>query len=67
MLPALGVPGQVVGLVKGEGFLIKAGKGTVLITEVQPAGKRRMSASEFMAGNKLQVGEIFGVDSGQHI
>ncbi len=32
----------------------------VEILELQPAGKRRMSAKEFLRGNKLQPGDCFG-------
>lgn len=35
------------------GIEIACGKGSVIITELQPEGKRRMTAAEFLAGNKL--------------
>jgi methionyl-tRNA formyltransferase len=44
-----------------EGLLVATGQGTLLLREVQPAGKRRMSAQEFLAGYRVAVGARFGV------
>jgi methionyl-tRNA formyltransferase len=42
-------------------FRIAAGDGTVLeVLELQPAGKRRMSAAEFLRGHRLQPGDRLG-------
>jgi methionyl-tRNA formyltransferase len=38
-------------------FIIACGEGSVEITELQPEGKKRMSATAFLAGHKLSVGE----------
>ena len=44
-----------------EGTLtVAAGQGVVEITEVQPAGRRRMSVREFLAGHHVTIGEKFG-------
>lgn len=43
--------------VQPEGILVKAGNGAVLLTEVQPTSKRRMSASEFARGYRVAEGE----------
>lgn len=48
--------GRVV-LVDAEGITVAAGRGTVVINEVQLSGKRRMSAQEFLAGHPLGVGD----------
>jgi len=32
----------------------------VVVKEVQPPGRRRMSVKEFLAGHPLGVGETFG-------
>lgn len=39
---------------------IACGKGSVLLQEVTPQGSRRMSAADYLRGNKLRVGEILG-------
>ncbi len=38
---------------KAEGIEIACGKGSVVITALQPEGKRAMTAAQFLAGNKL--------------
>ena len=49
-------PGQ---LLSSEGqLIIGCGTGAVEIIELQPAGKRRMSATEFLAGNVVDEGEV---------
>ncbi len=51
-------PGTVVG-VAGERVSGGAGRGVVDLAEVQPAGRRRMSVKEFLAGHPVHVGETF--------
>lgn len=58
LLPAS--PGEATPMPRGEGILVRAGEGYALITEVQPEGKRRMTAREFLAGNPLPRGTFFG-------
>lgn len=44
-----------------EGVFVAAGEGTfVKIVELQPAGKRRMSAGDFLRGRPLQAGDRLG-------
>ena len=43
-----------------EALVVATGQGTLIIKEVQPAGKRRMLVKEFLAGHPIQVGEKFG-------
>ena len=52
-------PGTIV-RVSPEGIDVATGAGTLLIREVQPAGRRRMSVREFLAGRAVQAGERFG-------
>jgi len=52
-------PGTVIKCGK-EGIEVSCGKGSLLVTEVQPAGKRRMHASEWLAGHCLQPGTRLG-------
>ena len=48
-------PGTVVGAGK-EGIELACGGGkTLLITELQPAGKKRMAASAYLLGHKIEV------------
>lgn len=51
--------GTVMIKVKGEGFVVQTGKGSVLITKVQPFGKKIMTADSFMNGYNLEVGYEF--------
>ncbi len=52
-------PGCVLGKA-ADGLLVAAGKGTLRITELQPAGKRRMSVKEFLASRVLKARSRFG-------
>ena len=52
-----GPPGTV--LAVGERLVVATGEGALEILELQPAGKRRMAASEFLRGNPAQVSEKF--------
>lgn len=40
-----------------DGIIIGCKDGSVKITEVQPEGKRRMSAKDYTLGNKIKVGD----------
>jgi methionyl-tRNA formyltransferase len=57
-----GAPGMVL-RADEEGVLIAAGEGAVLVREVQPPGKRRMSAGEWVRGRGVVVGDCFGADA----
>lgn len=55
-----GRPGEVIEAA-GNTLAIACGRGTLLqVIELQPEGKRRMSARDFLNGAKAEVGEIFG-------
>lgn len=55
------VPGEPGAIVEPETFLVACGDGNGLrLTELQPEGKRRMEAAEFLRGKKLQKGEQLG-------
>lgn len=49
-------PGEVVEVVPGEGFVVQAGDEAVLVLEVQPAGRRRMPAADYLRGHRLPPG-----------
>ncbi len=44
---------------KGKGFAIQTGKGLLLITELQPAGKKLQSGWDFVNGARIAIGESF--------
>jgi methionyl-tRNA formyltransferase len=54
-LEGSGVPGRIEKASKGE-LIVGTGKGVLLIEELQPEGKKTMSAASFIAGRKLKEG-----------
>ncbi len=56
--PPKGEPGLVTWT--GSDFIeVATGDGSLLLREVQPEGKRRMSVRDFLAGHKIKTGTIF--------
>ena len=53
-----GAPGEVRGTV--DGLRIATGQRAVQVEEVQPAGKARMAAAEWVRGRGAQAGQRFG-------
>lgn len=51
--------GEIVDFNK-TGFTVKTGKGNLVINELQLEGKKRMTTDAFLAGNKLEKGEMLG-------
>ena len=51
-------PGTIVGI-DHEAIRVAAGRGIVSLQEVQPAGRRRMSTKQFLAGHPMQPGDHF--------
>ncbi|MFN7860241.1 MAG: methionyl-tRNA formyltransferase [Pseudanabaena sp.] len=49
--------GKIVEILKGKGFGLQTGKGLLLITEVQPAGKKLQSGWDFVNGARIAIGE----------
>jgi len=43
-----------------EGIEVAAAEGTLLLTEVQPAGKKAMSAADFLRGGAMKPGTVLG-------
>lgn len=56
---ASGAPGEIVATAD-DGLVVAAGEGAVVLTEVQPAGKARMSGVDFVNGYQPQLGEVLG-------
>ena len=52
-------PGRVLEA-EGDRLVVKTGDGAVLLSQVQPAGKRVMNIDEFLRGYHVAVGERFG-------
>lgn len=51
-------PGTVINI-STEGIFVATGKGILLIKELQPENKNRMTASEFIKGYRIVKGQIF--------
>lgn len=52
-----GEPGTVLGL-NSDSIEVKTGDGSLLLTEVQPAGKKAMPVRDFVRGGKLEAGTV---------
>ena len=54
------MPGEIIGLEKDR-IIVQTGEGSLAITDLQPAGKKRMTATVFLngIGSKWQVGDKF--------
>lgn len=51
-----GEPGEIVAI-GDEGIEVACGEGTLRILKLKPAGKREMTAAEFLRGHRWQTGE----------
>lgn len=58
--PLNGPPGSIAALVKNTGFAVNCADQTLLITQVQPAGKKIMDAWAFQLGARMKPGELIG-------
>ncbi|HEY1064700.1 MAG TPA: methionyl-tRNA formyltransferase [Pirellulales bacterium] len=52
-------PGYVLAA-SGDRLVIATGEGELRLTAVQPAGKRMLSAAEFLRGYPVEAGDLFG-------
>ncbi len=57
-----GPPGEIT-RITDHGIEVGTGKGTLIITELQPEGKKRMPAKSFLAGHKMLKGDVFDASS----
>ena len=55
-LKGKGIPGVIEKIVR-KGPIVGTGDGLLLLTDLQPSGKKRMSAEAFMLGRSLREGE----------
>jgi methionyl-tRNA formyltransferase len=53
-------PGTVLAVDEKRGLLVQAADSAVWLTELQAAGKKRMSGADFQRGQKIKIGEILG-------
>lgn len=53
-------PGCIIQIIKQQGILVAAGDRPLLITKVQPEGKKMMSALDYANGRRLEPGMILG-------
>jgi methionyl-tRNA formyltransferase len=51
--------GSVVGVLRGAGIQVATGQGTLVLTTLQPEGKRIMTAEEFCRGYRAEAGSVF--------
>jgi methionyl-tRNA formyltransferase len=57
---ASAVPGEITGIIRGQGFLIKCSQGFLLPSVVQVQGRKPMPAWAFWQGARMQAGDRFG-------
>lgn len=55
-----GQPGEVMAIAKGLGPLVQTGSGLLLLRDVQLAGKKAQSGTDFANGMRVSLGEILG-------
>ncbi|HEU0015595.1 MAG TPA: methionyl-tRNA formyltransferase [Longimicrobium sp.] len=58
-----GTPGEVLAADGEGGVVIACGREAVRVREVQPPGKRRMGAGDWVRGRGVAVGDRFGVEA----
>jgi methionyl-tRNA formyltransferase len=58
-VPATGTPGSIVEASRG-GFVVATGEHGYRAIELAPAGRRRMSSSDFVNGYRPVIGESLG-------
>ncbi len=51
-------PGTIIGVSK-HGIRVKTGGGVLKLIDIQPANKKRMSVSQYIAGHRIEVGTCF--------
>ncbi|MGM0472128.1 MAG: methionyl-tRNA formyltransferase [Bacillota bacterium] len=56
------IPGTVVSVAADSGFIVQSGEGQLLISQVQPENKQRMSAEDFLHGYDLTEGTLLTTD-----
>jgi methionyl-tRNA formyltransferase len=57
--PAGKKPGEIWELTS-EGIFVATGSTSLRLTDIQPAGKKRLAASDFVRGRQMHIGEFLG-------
>jgi methionyl-tRNA formyltransferase len=57
--PASVSPGEIIS-VSEQGLHVATGRGVLSVDRVQPAGKKSMTAAEFLRGHAITVGQRLG-------
>jgi len=55
-----GERGRIVEMRRDGAFAVSCGSGRLWVEEVQPAGKKRMRAADYLRGARLEIGAQFG-------
>ena len=53
-------PGTIIRLVSGEGPVVECGHNSLVLLQVQPEGKKSMSAWSWWQGARLKLGDKLG-------
>ncbi len=53
-----GICGQIIEISEEKGILVKTGDGALWVTKLQMQNKKQMDATEYLRGNKVEIGEI---------
>lgn len=56
-----GSPGEVLGVVKGQGPIVACGQGALVLERVKPAGKGWMDGFSLWNGKKVEKGDVLGL------
>ncbi|MCD4785966.1 MAG: methionyl-tRNA formyltransferase [Candidatus Eremiobacteraeota bacterium] len=54
-------PGTIDSIEKKQGIVVSCGKDRLMLTEIQPPGKKPMPAWSYVVGHNPQVGEVFEI------
>ena len=57
-------PGTVLSVERGKGILVKCKEDAVWLVQLQPAGKKPMSAEDFANGRGLKINDIVFIENG---
>ncbi|MFH1386724.1 MAG: methionyl-tRNA formyltransferase [bacterium] len=51
-------PGEIIEIIKNEGFVVATGNGNLLVSEVQSEGGRPLNAYQFAIGHDVKIAEV---------
>lgn len=53
-----GENGEIVDSIKGKGFVVKVGEGSIILIEIKPENKKNISGKDSINGNLFKIGEV---------